>query len=358
MTVYYRVPKIWMQPWNFGQPLTADVKLTADDVLIWADMIYEVDLQDTIDSNDIPGQLISSAHVEQVVKNCTVVHWPHFLLKNSLKLWSYAKNFDHQPIEQCANFSINKKRIGRYLLIKILQWYGIKNFDYTWSGIGDRFDLTPILLHIDQLPKDLVQEPSLFRQHLLAPITNLDPKYVYIDQPSINESHVPHTTYVWAWNHCHGPMISGSATTLITESAEQEKWAIFTEKTLYAVCGLTFPIWVGGYGSADRWAEKGFDVFEDVINHDYQYCESLLERCVRAVADNRQILTDLDYARAQKLKNLHRLRRNRELLVPIFKTQYENFWRSAPEEMRAETAITDEINQLLIQNGFALLDNK
>jgi hypothetical protein len=358
MPIYYCTPKSWTEPWDFGQALAPNIKLGPSDTLVWVDMIYQSVLQKVIDTNGTPGKLISSAHVEQILENSTVVNWPHYLLKHGLRLWPHAKKFDDQPIQHCANFAINKKRINRYILIKLLEWYDIKNFDYTWSGIGRKFDLSPIFSQIDQLPVDLISDQSEFRGHLLSPITNIDTKFVYVHEEHVSNVSLEHGEYDWIWNNCHGPMVSGSAVTLITESLGDEKWSAFTEKTLYAIFGLTFPIWVGGYGSAQRWAEKGFDIFDDVINHDYQYCDGLLERCIRAIADNLQILTDLDHARQQKTQHLDRLRRNRELLIPIYKKQYEIFWQSAPVEIRAITAITDEINQLLVQNGFGSLDNK
>ena len=80
-----------------------------------------------------------------------------------------------------------------------------------------------------------------------------------------------------------------SAVALISESADFQKASVFTEKTLYALMALNFPLFIGGYGHADQLTRMGFDVFDDIIDHSYQYKETLFERCYYAFYNNLEL---------------------------------------------------------------------
>ena len=319
--------------WGTATLLAPNITLTADDILIWFDVIYQEELAEVICLNGTPGLLVSTAHVELLLDSCPVQQYPWFLL-NTCKDMAIAHVYDYLPVNHCFNFLINKKQINRYLLLKLIDWFKLRSYDYTWSGIGTDMDLSGILAEFDQLSDNVILDLTKFKTHVLSPINYLPKKFFANDSAKITRSGVEnYGSNVETWNQFLGPMVSQTAVSLITESIRHERYMVYTEKTIYAMQGLTFPIWVGGYAQARTWADKGFDVFDDVINHDYQYCNTLLERCTRAVADNLQILTDLNFAREQKLANLPRLRRNRELLVPVFEQQNQLFWQAAPEQL-------------------------
>ena len=68
------------------------------------------------------------------------------------------------------NFMINKKQVNRYLCIKLVELFELTNFDYTWSGVDQNFDMSTILEELDMLgtssPITVVE-----RTVLLLPIT-------------------------------------------------------------------------------------------------------------------------------------------------------------------------------------------
>jgi hypothetical protein len=109
--------------------------------------------------------------------------------------------------------------------------------------------------------------------------------------------------------------VSNSAISIITESVWTQHATTFTEKTLYSVLGMTFPIWVGGVNSATCWKNKGFDIFDDVIDHSYQNLPTLLERCFYAFYLNKDILTDFEKVSTLRKQKLGRLANNRNLLT-------------------------------------------
>jgi hypothetical protein len=330
--------------------LTPDVVLTSNDIVIWFDVMYEEDVTNMIKRNGFPGRLISTAHSEKFVDFCQVDHWPCFLLKTSLDMFPRSGLYDHLPVEYCANFLINKKQINRYLLLKLVEWFQLSSYDYTWSGLGASMDLGRILNDFDQLPQDLVPDLSKFKNHILGAVEQITTRFISAPGAVSNGYNIAnYGSNVWTWDMFLGEMISKSAVSLISDSVRYEKYMVYTEKTIYAIHGLTFPLWIGGYRQAETWATKGFDVFDDVVNHDYQYCDTLLERCTRAFKDNLKILTDLDFAREQKLQHLERLRKNRDLLVPVFQQQDLDFWNQASAELHQARPFALELVSLKIR---------
>jgi len=215
----------------------------------------------------------------------------------------------------CFNFIVNKKQINRYLCIKLVELFKLENFDYTWSGIDYSYDCSGIIKELDQLSKDspLSQEQ---RKFILEPI-NLEKKFITHDKQIIASgvSIVNYGTNSWTWNNGLNNVFQSSACSLITESIRFQKASCFTEKTLYAVLGLTFPIWVGGYEQAKEWTRLGFDTFDDIIDHSYQSHSTLIERCYYAIANNIDLLSNKAKIHELRLQNKHRLLKNRDFLL-------------------------------------------
>jgi hypothetical protein len=108
-----------------------------------------------------------------------------------------------------------------------------------------------------------------------------------------------------------------SAVALITETIEHS-WinnTTFTEKSIWPMLSLNFPIWLGGRQQADLWESIGFDVFRDCIDHRYQHEVDPTLRIKRAIDDNIEILSNLELAAS--LRNHHRIRllNNRHLVL-------------------------------------------
>jgi hypothetical protein len=221
------------------------------------------------------------------------------------------------------NFMLNKPNTHRFILLKLLECMFPETEYYTYSGVNG-FDRILYSLGENYI-QQLQHIPTEIAGHLVHPIRTkpkfyADENTVWTDEfvttlgdssPAYNRSN---------YDRWLRPMFESTAVSLITESIVNEKqcgdWAIhFSEKTLFSVLGLNFPIWVGGYGQAEAWASLGFDTFDDVINHSYQYNNTLVERCYYALHDNRHILDNLTYATQIRNNNLGRLRANRDLLL-------------------------------------------
>jgi hypothetical protein len=272
-----------------------------------------------VDQYGIPDIIVSSAHPEysEVDVKTQYFYCPTFLYSQVCELADQAKIATDYTVEYCFNFMINKKQINRYLLLKLVEWFNLSSYCYTWSGIGKQFDMSQIFKDFKRLHAQGFDQDK-FYSHMLSPVTQILPHFInYNSKKNINESDsVNIKNYggnTWAWNNIFVDMFSKSAISLITENAKYEKPINFTEKTLYSVFGLTFPIWIGGYRQAELWKQHGFDTFDDIINHNYQYYDSILERCFYAILYNFKILNDLNYAKIQKQQCLSRLQLNREL---------------------------------------------
>lgn len=278
--------------------------------------------QRLVHEHGIPDMIISEAHPEYmdinwIGQNTDYLYSPYWLTTQANMLTANSITINDHDTEHCFNFMINKKQINRYLLLKLVEWFGLSSYRYTWSGIGANFDMSGVLDNFDLLKNQV--EIDKFRHFMLSPVCKILPYFINTDltlntHTDNDMAVVNYNRNDWVWNNVVGDIFSKSAVSLISESVAYEKTIVFTEKTLYSVLGLTFPIWIGGYRQADFWKKHGFDTFDDIINHNYQYYDTLLERCYYAIHDNLKILTDLDHARSTKHKYIDRLKQNRCLL--------------------------------------------
>lgn len=216
----------------------------------------------------------------------------------------------------CFNFQINKKQVNRFLCMKLIEYFALNNYDYTWSGVDNSFDMTEVIAEMDMLGQDSPISADQ-RGKILSPIA-IEKKFVVPAHSMVQDKiGVSNTVDLpWVWQNVLQDIFYHSAVSLITESLHFQRATVFTEKTLYSVLGLTFPLWIGGgYQQAQEWKRLGFDTFDDVINHDYQHYHTLIERCYYAFELNLPLLSDLGLAAVARKNCWPRLLKNRELAL-------------------------------------------
>jgi len=281
--------------------------------------IYDVFSQEYLDkllTKGTPGYVVSDGFVSAKFQNLEIIGLP-LVIEFEAKKFVRCEFSDNFVTNYCFNFMINKKQINRFLCIKLVEWFKLTDFDYTWSGVDRSFNLSSIIHEIDQLGKNspLSQEARGF---IMAPI-NLEKRFFFEskndDQRHDNVSVANYGNNLWAWNHALQNIFTNSAVSLITEPVSYQKASMFTEKTLFSVLGCTFPIWIGGYNQASDWAKLGFDIFDDVVNHSYQTRSTLIERCYFALADNLHLLSDRKKLTELREKHRERLLKNRDFLL-------------------------------------------
>jgi hypothetical protein len=231
---------------------------------------------------------------------------------------------DNIGVTECFNFSIGKQRPERHLLLKLIEWFNLTSHRYSWSEHKREFNMSYFIEEMSRV--DAPWMTNDLKIHMLGPIQQFERRWVYNPTPvsatNLDTIFVGGTVKFW-WDNIHKDLVPQTATTLITESVTDfESNFTFTEKTLFAIAGLTFPIWVGSHKQADQAARMGIDTFGDIVNHSYQYCDTMFERCYRAISDNIELLTNLELAQQLKSQQYARLVKNRDF---VFKGGFSNW---------------------------------
>ena len=82
------------------------------------------------------------------------------------------------------------------------------------------------------------------------------------------------------------------------------------EKTLNSTLGSNFPIWVAGQGTVEWFRDNQFDVFDDVINHDYDKETDPVLRIEKCIKDNELLLNNPDYTKHLWIEHKDRFKAN------------------------------------------------
>lgn len=190
------------------------------------------------------------------------------------------------------NFMINKKMDHRYLTMRLIEYFGLTSYDYTYSGSCTNINDEQIYRDIRSLDPDAKTFTDEVMSEILGPV-NIPIRKVAPE----------HTGYYEVWQHGLRDILQNSLVSLVTESdnGDYGPVSVFTEKTVYAWAAGTIPIWPGGYRNAEQMQRMGFDVFEDLVDHGYQYEDTMFMRCYRAFHDNLGLL-DMDLAEANTLR--------------------------------------------------------
>lgn len=111
---------------------------------------------------------------------------------------------------------------------------------------------------------------------------------------------------------------------IISETTFAEKTFCLGEKTTNTIFGCNFPIMLSGVGAVDHLRQvSGFDMFDDVINHDYDSIIDPIERMVQAVELNYEILTNSGLVKELWLKNQDRFLNNIDIYKNHMTKKYE-----------------------------------
>ena len=218
----------------------------------------------------------------------------------------------------CFNFFVATiDRCNRSLLVKLIEYFKLDCCSYLLQDERTDHDMQKVITEWQSI--DTTDLPLDCRSALLSPIT-LPAKY--------NKNYIIGGEYLenyrqYEWQDNLELLFAPTAVSLVSEPwFDSQLASIFTEKTMYAIMGLTFPIFVGGYKHADYLKKVGLDMFDDVINHDYQYRTTLIEQSYYAIKDNLHILTNLPLAQSLRKTHLNRLLKNRDLLYENILTDH------------------------------------
>ena len=309
--------------WYQGQSPDNDRKLTSDrafpaDVLPWINDNLDPDwLADVLKNGKAPPLIIMDNYANIDGIDVGQMFLPLFLHKIIVMFDKNKHADDFTKTEKCFNFTINKKTLNRSLMLKMVEWFDIlPHSNYTWSGHGREINMMPILQELSEFE---VLVPSDILSFMCSPIEIPDrffpDKLVkVVDGANLITNRQKGLFCVGYWERWFNDLYSNTAVSLIAEGFSTHRASLFTEKTLWSVMAQTFPIWIGGYGQAQEWQKLGFDTFNDVIDHSYQYQPTLWQRCYMALENNIGILSDIELARSMREKHRKRLQANRDLI--------------------------------------------
>jgi hypothetical protein len=226
---------------------------------------------------------------------------------DQIKNYNLSESIDNT--NYCFCWSINRKHIDRYLVIRLIEFFGFENFRYTWSAVDQRMDCAPLISEMQELSEPWLT-PEL-RKHILHPVQTAR-RFIVPPDVSFKESNtlLEHGGLQFV-NDVQRQLSQECAVYLLTESMTGTyQHYTFTEKTLWCLLNACFPIWAGNYAQAEMAERMGIDVFVDVIDHSYQYKKTLLERCWHALHDNINMLSDLGLVRELRKRYRDRLLQN------------------------------------------------
>lgn len=185
------------------------------------------------------------------------------------------------------NFSLNKPRIHRNLLLKEIERLNLKNYTHSLPWQFNNVNTIPVTdfkFGPEQIMEQGIKNGSFKNAHTYDALLK--------------------TT-----------VFEPSCISIITEPCYYEHETIHTEKTFMAIMAGTIPIWFGGWKLPQTLKRFGFDVFDDIVDHSYETLENPRDRCTQALERNLDLLLDFDRTKRLIEKNYTRLKHNRDLLM-------------------------------------------
>jgi len=123
------------------------------------------------------------------------------------------------------------------------------------------------------------------------------------------------------------PRYRNSFVEVVSESSFAPPSFMLTEKTAHSFFGCNFPIILSGRGAIQHLRDIGFDMFDDVVDHNYDLIANPFDRITAALDANKRLLTDVEYAKQTWLTCQKRFENNIHVYSTIF-DWYENRVRS------------------------------
>ena len=209
-----------------------------------------------------------------------------------------------------------------------------ESFSYTQSWEADDLNLN-------------IKLGDLVRNSTCPNLTNFLPRNFISNLGQTPRNYLGDTNdrIVDMWNQFLCNNFSQSTFSLVSEPEFWEKAGNITEKYLMALYGHCMPIFCSGYKMPYTLALAGFDVFDDIINHDYQYLDNPSERILSALELNKDLIINgnikkSDYANRHK-KNLR--------LVTTDLDEFVKQWY--PAQYKDCNSICPPLSELIIQNS-------
>lgn len=260
------------------------------------------------------------------IENLKVIQWGEDFLLNPINQYHQlepvdAKTFSESWHWTCLN---NNVRMNRNICVMMLLG------EHTPNGYI-RLDSSLIMPHSDW--ESFLTYLEINKYKYLQPVSSLYPtlhhgfdrikkidgyclnKYEFIDSEGVARgSYANFDRYL-------RNIFGNSAVDIIVETVHINRSGIITEKYLNSIYGYNFPIYVGMAGSINHLRNLGFDLFDDVINHDYDTIQDHYTRMFTALNSNRQILENRKLALTYWNQCKDRFNQNYMLIQEMYKNR-------------------------------------
>jgi hypothetical protein len=324
-------------PTIFSHTAHLDDSYRNSDVIMLSDhMPHHADIR--ISVNGIPRykkntiiDLFNAANIDYTDKIFISDHYllfedfPNFIVNGDIfvdhaicfkKMFDAWKLSSKKQITKHLSFMSNKTREHRVLCSLLLaNLFDVSEIDYSFSYFKDWLPVTRELM----IDTDYKFDDKLLPENwIVHDEINEFPREVIGGYGFINTN----VNSIFESDAVFGDtlfekMYANSAISLITEPNFFEKGNMLTEKTLMSIYSGHFLIWVGGWKSAEIAKKVGIDVFDDIIDHSYQYIEHPGKRVVEAVLRNLNLLKDIGKQRELYNQHFERLNNNLQLVRDI-----------------------------------------
>jgi hypothetical protein len=224
--------------------------------------------------------------------------------KNYMQSWEISSK---NNISKNLTFMSNKIREHRILCATLLSnLFDSAKLAYTYNG-SDK--------------KNIINSELLIDTDYLFDISKTLPdRWIIHDELAESRQTNPVIGRAYTNNHSgfadclYNQIYKNSATSIITEPNFYEHGCMLTEKTLMSIYAGHFMIWPGGWKTAEVAEKIGIDVFNDIIDHSYQYIEHPGQRVVEAILRNLNFLKNMELQATLRNQNIDRFNSNLELV--------------------------------------------
>ena len=291
-------------------------------VFVFSDHYWYGDLSNSIDKNSINHSLNNIVNAvnkhdinvilltenlhsdielgDKCPKNLSIVSSPTWMYHDIQYDLNITKHIHRKWHVLCLNNNPRPHRVGVLLYLNYLGMY--KNMYSSFISkerweTNTLYDYDTILsyIHPNGKIKDLLNNISL------ESIYRDSAEYVFPDKETDSENYEKLI-----------PLYENAIVDIITETTALENTAQLTEKFVHCVIGRCFPIIIGTVRNVELYRNMGFDMFDDIIDHSYDFEPNPFYRMKMAIDSNIEILTNKDLAFSFYEANKKRLDANVE----------------------------------------------
>ncbi len=196
------------------------------------------------------------------------------------------KDLNHNDIKYKFTFMSNKAKYHRTLCSTII------------ANLFDKNEIVYSYNTNDMVPHDVISSELLLGTDYNFDLTKYLPEqHFFINHLGKKEPWGAVVNYAasnaTAYQFLYSRLYKNSLISIVTEPCFFERGNMLTEKTLMAIYARHFMIWPGAWRLPETVKKLGFDIFDDVLDHSYQYIEHPGMRVVEAFKSNIKFLSDV-----------------------------------------------------------------